>query len=275
MKIPNAAVTGSFLKSPAAISDAACYTVQGFDGPVEIDVSAQTVTKTFSNPEPAVAVLKAEREVDYASRFHAAVAGTIGISCPEILQTDFVPPPRVTMQLCPGETLWSIVGTTHARDPKLDQIALRIHDCLEIYVATFPRSRHDFKLENMLYDDASGVLTLIDFANDGEHEMNRDFSLDATVGNWLGRVCYDLVRPSNLRVRKAGYQALMRKVLAAFEGRISQARVHGYAWAAFRMWSRGAAMRRVYYRTMEAVVVRRCLKRAGLRARRNVADAAG
>lgn len=266
-------MTNSFSKPAAA--DAASRIIHGFDGPVEIDMSAQTVTKTFLNPEPGIAVLKSKREVEYASRFHAAVAGISGISCPKILHADFAPPPRVTMQLCPGETLWSIVGATQAHDSKLDGIARRIHDCLEIYVVTFPRSRHDFKLENMLYDDDSGVLTLIDFANDGEHETNRDFPLDATVGNWLGRVCYDLVRPSNLRVRKAGYQALMRKVLAAFEGRISQARVHGYAWAAFRMWSRGAAMRRVYYRTMEAIVVSRCLKRTGLRARRNGADAAG
>lgn len=268
-------MASSFVKPATVPRTITPRIVQGFDGPVEIDVAAQTVTKTYLNPEPAIAVLKARREVEYASRFHAAVAAASGISCPRILESDFTPPPRVTMQLCPGDTPWTIVGAAQANDPKLDEIAERIHDCIEIYVATFPRSRHDFKLENMLYDVDGKVLTLIDFANDAEHEMNRDFPLDATVGNWLGRVCYDLVRPSNLRVRKAGYQALMRKVLAAFEGQISQPRVHGYAHAAFHMWGRGAAVRRIYYCTMEAVVVSRCLKQTGLSLRRNVADAAG
>lgn len=267
----------SLSKPPAAVaSNTMLRIVEGFDGPVEIDVAAQTVTKTFLNPDPAVAGLKAKREVEYASRFYAAVADVNGISCPRILQSDFTPPPRVTLQLCPGDTLWVVVGATRPDDPRLDDIAGRIHDCLEIYVATFPRSRHDFKLENMLYDSDSGVLTLIDFANDAEHEMSRNFPLDAAVGNWLGRVCYDLVRPSKLRMRNTSYQTLMRKVLKTFDGEIAQARVHDFAYAAFRMWGPcGTATRRAYYRAMETIVVSRYLKRSGLNSQPNVADAAG
>jgi hypothetical protein len=256
-------MTSALPPSPAVVSAVIePRIIKGFDGPVEIDVAAQTVTKTFLNPQPAVATFKARREIEYASRFYEAVAGVSGISCPKILQFDSGPPPRVTMQLCPGATLWSVLGTTAAQDPALDGIARRIHDCLELYVATFVHSRHDFRLENMLYDRDSGVLTLIDFANDAEHEMSRDFPLDAAVGNWLGRASYDLVRPSNLGVRKAGYEALMRKVLASFNGQISDARVHKFAHAAYRMWGLGGTtMRRAYYRTMEMTVVSRRLKR--------------
>jgi hypothetical protein len=269
-------MASSFVKPATAPRIITPRIVEGFDGPVEIDVAAQTVTKTFLNPEPAVAVLKAKREVEYASRFYAAVAGVSGISCPKILRSDFTPPPRVTLQLCPGDTLWVVVGATQPDDPGLDQIAGRIHDCIEFYVATFPRSRHDFKLENMLYDSDNRVLTLIDFANDAEHEMSRDFPLDAAVGNWLGRVCYDLVRPSKLRARTASYQILMRKVLKTFEGQVVQARVRDFAYTAFRMWGPcGTATRRAYYRAMETMVVSRYLKRSGLKSQPNVADVAG
>jgi hypothetical protein len=240
--------------------------IVGHDGVVEIDEATRTVVKTYRDPRPEVAFEKAEREVDYAARFVAAVSELPEIAGAEILEYDFSPPPRVLMQLCPGKPVLDFLRTVRADDPCVADIADKIHDCIEIYVETFPGIQHSFKLENMLYDHTSGVLSLIDFAGDEElGDMHRDHPIDAQLGHLIGCACYELARPSNLGLRKAVYVKLLRMVLTSFEGQLSNARIRDSASVCFLRAGRlGRTVRGVYYATFGTVLVERMLKDLGL-----------
>lgn len=240
--------------------------IVGHDGVVEIDEATRTVVKMYRDPRPEVAFRKAEREVDYAARFVAAVSDMPGLSGPEILEYDFSAPPRVLMQLCPGTPVLDFLRNVRADDPSVADIADKIHDCIEIYVETFPGIQHSFKLENMLYDDASGVLSLIDFAGDEElGDMHRDHPIDAQLGHLIGCACYELARPSNLGLRKAAYVKLLRMVRTSFEGQLSNARIRDSASVCFLRAGRlGRTVRGVYYATFGTVLVERMLKDLGL-----------
>ncbi|HEX5423806.1 MAG TPA: hypothetical protein VFW94_09680 [Candidatus Acidoferrales bacterium] len=240
--------------------------IVGHDGVVEIDEATRTVVKMYRDPRPEVAFKKAEREVDYAVRFVEAVSNMPGLSGTEVLEYDFSPPPRVLMQLCPGTPVLDFLRNVRADDPSVADIADKIHHCIEVYVETFPGIQHSFKLENMLYDDASGVLSLIDFAGDEElGDMHRDHPIDAQLGHLIGCTCYELARPSNLGLRKAAYVKLLRMVLTSFEGQLSNARIRDSASVCFLRAGRlGRTVRGVYYATFGTVLVERMLKDLGL-----------
>ncbi len=240
--------------------------IVGHDGVVEIDEATRTVVKTYRDPRPEVAFLKAEREVDYAGRFAAAVSERPEIAGAEILEYDFSPPPRVLMQLCAGKPVLDFLRNVRADDPCVADIADKIHDCIEIYVETFPGIQHSFKLENMLYDDTSGVLSLIDFAGDEElGDRHRDHPIDAQLGHLIGCACYELARPANLGLRKAAYLKLLQMVLSSFAGRSSNARIRDSASVCFLRAGRlGRSVRGVYYATFGTVLVERMLKDLGL-----------
>jgi hypothetical protein len=240
--------------------------IYGHDGVVEIDERTRTVVKTYRDPRPEVAFEKAEREVDYAGCFAAAVADRPGLAGSEILEYDFSSPPRVLMQLCPGKPVLDFLRNVRADDPCIADIADKIHDCIEIYVETFPGIQHSFKLENMLYDDTSGVLSLIDFAGDEElGDMHRDHPIDAQLGHLIGCACYELARPANLGLRKAAYVKLLRMVLASFAGRLSNATIRDSAGVCILRAGRlGRTVRGVYYATFGTVLVERMLKDLGL-----------
>lgn len=242
--------------------------VQGHDGPVEIDEAKRTVTKTYRLVEHAVAVRMVEREVTHATRLHDAFLYHDGLSCPRVLEWDLSAPPRVTMEICDGEPLSSLLGRIGRRDVRSAEIATKIHDGLEIYVRLFEEPYYDLCFQNILYDEATGVLTFLDFDVPNRIDKNsRGSALEMSLGNLVGWACYDMVRPSQLLAPKPRYLQVMRTTLATFEGQVSRRRIHALARAAFiRLTEAGRVARRIYYRTAGTVVAAWYLKYLGLEA---------
>ncbi len=241
-------------------------TMNGSDGSVRIDRSRQLVVKTFPKASPEIAMRKARRERYCASRLREALSGVAGISCPEIIAIDLSPPPRVVMRLCPGIALSELLGGVRADDGRLDRIAERIHQGLRIYVEALREPHYDLNFKNLLYDETTEVLSLVDFAREGTAEVNWEFPLEASLGRLIGWTCNELVRPSRLSMRKAGYLALLRKVLARFGDQVSNERIWHAAYGTFVWLGRPGerSARGLYYGAFGAAVVRTCLQQLGL-----------
>lgn len=240
--------------------------IQGHDGPVEIDEARRTVTKTYRLVDHEAAVRMVEREVTHATRLREAFLHHDGLSCPRVLEWDLSAPPRITMEICAGEPLSSLLGRVGGRDGRSAEIAAKIHDGIEIYVRLFEEPYYDLCFRNILYDEATGVLTFLDFDVPNRIDENsRGSALELSLGNLVGWACYDMVRPSQLLDPKPRYLEMMRATLATFEGQVSRRRIHALARAAFiRLTEAGSMARRGYYRTAGTVVAALYMKYLGL-----------
>jgi hypothetical protein len=240
--------------------------IQGHDGPVEFDEAKQTVTKTYELVGHEVAVRMVEREVTHATRLHEALARHDGLYCPRVLAWDLSAPPRLTMEMCAGETLSIFLGRVGRRDARSAEIATKIHDGLEIYVRLFEEPYYDLCFPNILYDEATGVLTFLDFDIPNRIDRNSKGSpLEKSLGNLVGWACYDMARPSRL-FPKLAYMDVMRATLSTFEGQVSRPRIHALARAAFvRLTKTGRLARRSYYGTAGTAIATLYMNYLGLR----------
>jgi hypothetical protein len=230
--------------------------VRGRDGPVEIDEIKRTVTKTYPYLEHEIAVQKVKRELSHASRFLDALSHIEGVSCPRVLAWNLGAPPRIVMRLCAGEPLSTFLCRIGKRDPRAIEIAMKIHKGLTIYARVFEAPYYDLCFQNILYDEATAVLTFLDFGIPGRVDVRTLCPpLEASLGNLVGSACYEMVRPARLFSPKVGYLQVMRAVVAAFENQVSGRRVDTLARAAFvRLTDSGRAARRNYYKTAGIVV---------------------
>lgn len=230
--------------------------VRGRDGPVEIDQIKRTVTKTYLYLEHEIAVRKVKREVSHASRLLDALSHVEGVSCPRVLAWNLGAPPRIVMGLCAGEPLSTFLCRLGKRDPRAIEIATKIHRGLTIYARIFGEPYYDLCFQNLLYDEATTVLTFLDFGiPDRVDAKTQCPPLEASLGNLVGSACYEMVRPARLFSPKVGYLQVMRAVVAAFENQVSGRRVDALARAAFvRLTDNGRKARRNYYKTAGTVI---------------------
>jgi hypothetical protein len=229
---------------------------QGRDGPVEIDEVAGTVTKIYLRPDHHTAVRKMEREAAYASRFFEALSRHEGVTCPRIIARDLFPPPRLVMGLCPGQPLSLFLRRIEELDSRTAEIANKIHQGLDIYTCLFEEPYYDLCFQNILYDEATGTVTFLDFGvPEGIDKKSKGSPLEASLGNLVGWACYDMVRPSCLFAPKRGYLDVLKVVLETFGGRVSNRRVCTLAHGVFiRLTESGPAMRRNYYKTAGTII---------------------
>jgi hypothetical protein len=230
--------------------------IQSGDGTVVIDEAALSVTKTYFHPDRETAVRNARRDVTYSARFGDVLAGVDGLACPRVRAYEFSDPPRVVMDLCAGEDLSALLHRLDSRDPRITQIACRIQFGLELYTRAFGEAYYDFCFNNMLFDDRSGTLTLLDFVIPaGLEDIGPATPLEASLGWLVGTTRYNLSRPAYLLSSRRAHLALMRSVLRGFKGRVDATHVRARARVALAlMGSGGGRLRRTYYRTIGKLV---------------------
>jgi hypothetical protein len=230
--------------------------IRGRDGPLEIDEVARTVTKTYLRSDHHTAIRKVERAAAYASRFFETLSRRAGVTCPRIIARDLFPPPRLVMELCAGQPLSLFLRRVEKLDSQLPEIVHRIHDGLDNYTCLFKEPYYEFCFQNILYDEATGIVTFLDFGfREGIDEKGEASPLEASLGNLVGRACYDMVRPSCLFAPNRGYFDVLKAVLESFGGRVSSRRVCTLAQGVFtRLTSAGPAMRRSYYKTAGTII---------------------
>jgi hypothetical protein len=225
---------------------------------VEIDEVGQTVTKTYLRYSHEIAVSQVEREVSHASRLSAALSDADGLACPDILDWNLTPPPCLVMTLCPGEVLSSMLERPGKPEIAVAEIADRIHRGILVYTSLFKEPYHDCGFHNMLYDETSKVLTLLDFGMPARiDETQWSSPIEASLGNLVGCACYELVRPSRLHLAKRGFLDLLQAVLATFEDEACKCRIRAAAQSNLkRLTHAGSAIRRKYYDTIGAAMIR-------------------
>lgn len=240
--------------------------IRGGDGLVEIDEINRTVTKTYLYLEHEGAVRKMKREVCHASRLLDALSQVEDVSCPKILGWNLGAPPRIVMELCTGEPLSIFLCRIGKGDPRAIEIAAKICKGLSIYVRVFEEPCYDLRFQNLLYDEATAVLTFLDFGIPDRVDVRALCPpLEASLGNLVGSACYEMVRPARLFSPKEGYLQVMRAVLAAFENQVSRRRVDALARATFiRLTDSGRAARRNYYKMAGTVVSNLYLRQVNL-----------
>ena len=230
--------------------------IQGHDGPVLIDEAKGTVTKIYLRCSHEEGVRKAEREVYCAARLRESLSRVDGVSCPQIIASELSVPPRVVMQLCPGEMLSSYLRRVGPRDGRIAGIAQRIHDGLEIYARLFEEPEYDCCFQNLLYDESSGVLTFLDFGLAPAIGGPEGSAFERILGKLVGWAFFDLVRPSHLFLPKQGYIDLMQAVLAAFERQVRRERIREFADLVFkRLGGTGPMLRRSYYHMAGKILI--------------------
>jgi hypothetical protein len=237
--------------------------IQGHDGPLEFDEARQTVTKTYERVDHEVAVRMVQREVTHATRLHRAFARHDDLYCPRVLACDLSAPPRITMEICAGEPLSKFLRRVDRQDARSAEIAAKIHDGLEIYGRLFEEPYYDFCFQNILYDEATGVLTFIDFDNRIDRN-GKGSPLEKSLGNLVGWACYDMVRPSQLFPQPA-YMDVIRATLSTFEGKVSRPRIRALARTDFvRLTTSGRLARRGYYATVGSAIAALYMSYLGL-----------
>ena len=236
-------------------------TVRGCDGTVDIDLVGRIVTKTYLHPDRQTAIRNVQREVAYASRFAEALANLEGVDCPKIIAWELSTPPRVVMELCPGEALSDLLWRLEGNDTRIARMSSRIQSGLEVYTRLFDEPYYDFCFNNMLFDEHSGMVTFLDFVIPVMPVIGgTDTPLEASLGRLVGCACYTIARPTNLFSSKAAYLGLMQAIMANFENRVRSDRVYACARAVFsRMQVSGSRMRKSYYRTVGTLISGNCL----------------
>lgn len=231
-------------------------TVLGCDGAVEIYEVSRRVTKTYLHPDHETAIHNVRREVAYASRFSEALADFEGVTCPKIISWALSSPPRVVMELCPGKPLSDFLWRIDGDDARIASISSRIQVGLEVYTRLFDEPYYDFCFNNMLFDEDSGLVTLVDFVipvrpvNGGT-----ETPLEASLGWLVGCACYAVARPAYLFSSKAAYLGLVQAIMAGFESRIRSEKVYASARNVFSlMRDSGGYLRKSYYRTVGTLV---------------------
>jgi hypothetical protein len=233
--------------------------IAGHDGPVQIDEVKRTVTKIYLYCRHEDAVRKAEREVSHATRLLDSFSRVDGLSCPRIIAWEQSFPPRVIMQLCPGEVLSSYLRRVGKRDGRIAEIAHKIHDGLEIYTRLFEEPDYDCCFQNILYDESSRVLTFLDFGLAPPIVGSEGSAIEAMLAKLAGWACYDLVRPSRLFMPKRAYLGVLQSVLSSFESQVCMEHVRELAHGVFRrLGGNGPLLRRSYYRVAGTIFTGPC-----------------
>ena len=228
-----------------------------------VTLDGDLVRKTFTGGDHEAQLRLAARESERLHAFRAALEHVDGATCPEVLRLVPGPPPEVRMARAPGEPLLRVLAGRTLAAAVLAALADVAAAALRCYVDTFGEPYEDFQFDNMLYDEASGTLTFLDF--DLPEELRRPAThlrpVDATVGNLVGSTVFQSARPTWLRRRRQHRQATTLCVLIVdrlvADGSVEVDGIIGAARAAYlRSAAAGPWFRQVWYAVIAPAVAR-------------------
>lgn len=124
-----------------------------------------------------------------------------GLSCPTPIALATEPQPVVSMSRCQGISLDQFLKHQSQRPQPPESLAPALIDKLSrgllLYIEEFDQPYWDFCCQNILYDQHSDELSLLDFnPPGGEAKQLVTFSpLIVSLGNFVGWLLYQLARP--------------------------------------------------------------------------------
>ena len=233
---------------------------EGAEATVRLDDSRGVVTKAYKPRDGGGNRRDAAlREYRILVRFERALRVVPGVTCPAPLALD-QDLPGVSMRYVDGARLHDYVARTRLTDAELRRVALGLAKGLCTYLSVVHEPYYDFCLHNALFQPAESRVVLLDFGiprwQPPLHGHYADVEL--SVGNLLGCVLYELVRPARVcsglaqRQLVAVYCALRDQLLR--EGALRAADLRGVEEVARFTYRRlthpspGPALRRAWYR---------------------------
>jgi hypothetical protein len=236
---------------------------------VVVEEGGDVVCKTFSGGPTNALLRLAEAERDRLDRFSRAVNDIPGARCPRPLdvRTGDGGVAELRMERMPGLPLLGFLRGQHVEPELADTVAGIAAAGATRYVDALGEPYDDFQFDNMLFDEASRVLTFVDLGlPDGEQAPPVTASpLEATLGNLVGSTMLQSARPKWVLAARQHRQAVA--LCAAIVARaaatpgvppVSAAAVRACAVAAYRRSAfKGGRAGPLWYSTVGYVVARR------------------
>lgn len=248
---------GQLLPSVSANAQESRELGRGWEGIVELDPETMIVTKRFVSGDASESAARATREYDCLLRFSALLESKQFLNCPFPVAAD----PylgTVRMTYCEGDPLdMLLAGPGEEIVNHLDHIAEQISIAVDCFVDHFSEPYFDLTTMNMLYDQASRVLSLVDFTLPRVYPgVDSDTSRhEISLGSFVGVTTYHTVRPATLGNRQfwLRQQYLSRATLRAFALKrvlmlATVRRVSDLTYQSMGGW--GSARRRLWFATV-------------------------
>lgn len=230
---------------------------EGAEATVRLDPVRGIVTKVYKTHRGAARALAvAEREYRLLRRLERALRAVPGVDCPAPLEL-LEDLPAVRMRYVEGVPLNDHVARSRLDGAGLARLARQLAQGLRVYLEMALEPYYDFCLHNALLRPADGGIVLLDFGvPEAQRPLHGRYSdLQLSLGNFLGLVLYEMVRPlrahSSLARRQlvALYCEMCRELLRGGTLRGSDfAPLEEVARFTYRRLTRpGVALRRAWY----------------------------
>lgn len=154
------------------------------------------VRKTFTAGSLEERIRMADDELARLDRFHAALAGVPGATCPRPLGRIDGPAPGYRMSWVEGEDLAVHLDRRRVPDAELARMGRTIAVALRAYVAALGEPYYDLKIGNVLVAP-TGDLGFVDVGlpEGAVPPVAEDTAYEVSVGNLLASMVFDSGRP--------------------------------------------------------------------------------
>ena len=227
----------------------------GAEGIIWAEPDGQSVRKQYTHPDRGPA--RARRDYSLLIRLHAAAdRAPSGIRAPKPI-TFLAAEHSIVMERCDGTPLDAYLNERSPGAVEMRRIARKLNDGLDHVVQTLGEPYHDFSPQNLLWDETTDTLTLLDLGND---RLTRLPGLPTdpytvSVGCFLGTTVYTGTRPGRRgRLGEIVRNAELFRALADDHrdesGSIDLPGMLRMAWSRFyEMGWAGSPARRAWYLT--------------------------
>lgn len=169
------------------------------------------------------------------------------------------------MERVPGIPLLTWLRRHPIGAPMRSRLATTMAHCLEAYVEIFEEPYYDFQMDNMLYDEDSGTLALVDLGiPDGRASSYGVSPYDASLGNLVASTIFQSARPRWIVHRRQHERACALcadAVMAVARSERPSVTIKGVQDSARAIYDELAfaapASRRIWYASLGYLVARR------------------
>ncbi len=177
---------------------------------VVVEDGGTVVRKTFSGDAPEALAALAGDEYDRLERCHAALADLAGVKSPRPLEIRAGAVAELRMERASGLPLLALLRTRRLDSGLVAGLSALAASGAIRCVEALGEPYDDFQFDNMLLDDASGVLTFVDLGRPDRSSPPPAgaSALEVTLGNLVGSTMFQSARPKWLCAVRQHRQAV-------------------------------------------------------------------
>lgn len=224
----------------------------GAEANVYLSKNGGVISKVYVRGKKTTRVKNAEQEFEKLTKLYKRLESLEGISCPKPVSVDISDNPVVAMENCKGQSLHHFIYKGD-NSSIMYSLAGKLSQALLAYIDEFDEPYWDFCCQNILYEEASDELTLLDFnpPNSLPPSIFLHENTAISLGNFVGWALYDSVRPNAIfnkynNVILAFSAMLMENVIKKSGCELNDV-LHVMNLTYIRLGHKGSVFRRVWY----------------------------